>query len=350
MKKQLDALTSTRAIAAILVVIHHFGRTVFPFKYAPDFFHNGNLAVGYFFVLSGFVLFEVYHQQPVNYFAFLKKRMARIYPLYVVGGLLCIGVMVFDFFYSHSSIPNELPEQTAIYLLFLQSYIPKFPLAINGPGWSLSVEMLFYLLFIPLLTLLKKHIKTFLLFFITLFIISQAIHIYFHYYEDTISESVADTITFNPFIHLSQFITGMLGGFIYHKTNFNFAKNKWFSLIICMIICLVIAIRPHYLSFHAGLLDPLFMLLIISIAKRSPHILLSKYFVFLGNASYAIYILQDPVHSFAIRLNNKLHLPQFYFFYTFLFTLIIISMLAYKYFEIPLRNYINSGNDKPLNN
>src|SRR4051812_17074411 len=87
---QIDSLTSTRAVAAIMVFIHHFGREIFPFSKWPKVFSSGNLAVSYFFVLSGFVLYIGYHGKNFSYGDFLKRRIARIVPIYEIALFLAV--------------------------------------------------------------------------------------------------------------------------------------------------------------------------------------------------------------------------------------------------------------------
>ncbi len=69
---KINSLTSTRAIAAIVVVIFHYAGDLFPYNKCGNLFHSGNLSVGYFYVLSGFVLYI--SQRKIKYFAFLKNR------------------------------------------------------------------------------------------------------------------------------------------------------------------------------------------------------------------------------------------------------------------------------------
>jgi peptidoglycan/LPS O-acetylase OafA/YrhL len=87
----LDAL---RGIAALVVVQFHlhelFGRLIFP---------HGYLAVDFFFMLSGFVLRFAYQQRLDTGWSlsrFLRVRLIRLYPLYLLGLLLGLGMFLLD--------------------------------------------------------------------------------------------------------------------------------------------------------------------------------------------------------------------------------------------------------------
>ena len=97
MKQQINSLTATRAIAAIMVYIFHFGRDIYPFNKLNSVFGCGNISVSYFFVLSGFVLFISYFKNKFTWGGFLAKRLIRIAPAYFIA--LGISVLLYFFFY-----------------------------------------------------------------------------------------------------------------------------------------------------------------------------------------------------------------------------------------------------------
>jgi hypothetical protein len=63
---RIEQLTFTRFIAAVAVVIFHFGREVFPFQHPilQPLVLSANIGVSYFFILSGFVMIIAYNKQP----------------------------------------------------------------------------------------------------------------------------------------------------------------------------------------------------------------------------------------------------------------------------------------------
>ena len=92
---QLPALTSLRFIAAFAVLLLHYRDLLGPL---PDGVFRaivgGQYGVTFFFILSGFILTYRYHDwfaggvTDGRYWRFQRYRIARIYPVYILGLLL----------------------------------------------------------------------------------------------------------------------------------------------------------------------------------------------------------------------------------------------------------------------
>lgn len=351
MKSKIDSLTATRAVAAILVVIHHFGTGTFPFSYAPDLFKNGNLAVGYFFALSGFVMYHTYSTKSVPYSTFLKRRAAKIFPLYFLALFITIIIPVLThYFHPGNALPQNLTKQILFSVTFVQAWVPNYALSLNGPGWSLSIEAFFYVFFPLLLIFQEKRINLFILFTIALYIATQAFHLHYFPYKAVLSSRMQDVVFFNPLLHLNQFLIGMLGAYVFSKTKISVATARVIAILSTVLIITLIAWRPHNISYHTGLITPLFAVFIISVALADPRLLKIKPFVLLGSASYGIYILQLPVYELFSLANNYMHISAAYFFYSYLIVLITISILCYYYIEKPMHRWINSFGKKKITN
>lgn len=354
---QLDQITFTRFIAALTVVFFHYGQSVFPAN-IPFLFENitaGPIAVGYFYVLSGFIMAIAYYQpQHDKQIAISKKkywiaRFARIYPVYLLALLIIVAAKFKTLADNWETLP--------LHLLLLQSWIPGYPITLNTPGWSLSVEAFFYLCFpFLLIWIYKRGTKSMTLFCLLLWIATQVILL-----SALNSEAYApkthlhDFIYYNPLMHLSSFIMGMLCGIYYKNSEKNkWVKNNsfWLGLSFALLFLLIWA-RPHLeqfldfkLAFTNGLLAPAFLLIIVLLGKNRGAI--TKHFshawlILLGEASYSLYILQKPIHGLYDKIiTPRIPLPEFIHFYIFLILLIIISILSYLYFEKPMRKMIRS--------
>ena len=118
----------------------------------PSLFNSGYLAVGLFFVLSGFVLAYNYplgESWSSGYRQrFAVARFARIYPAYCIGLLLSAPWVALSLAGNISVIRMCKALITAgLTWTLLQAWIPQTAMAWNGPGWSLSVESAFYCCF-----------------------------------------------------------------------------------------------------------------------------------------------------------------------------------------------------------
>src|SRR5258705_9207014 len=100
-KQPLHALTSMRFVAAFMVIIFHMSSDAPFFAAVPWPLHSiidcGYVWVGFFFVLSGFILSYQYldRVQSGRFSAkeFLIARFARIYPGHLVGFLAVAGLL-----------------------------------------------------------------------------------------------------------------------------------------------------------------------------------------------------------------------------------------------------------------
>ncbi|QLC20961.1 acyltransferase [Parasphingopyxis sp. CP4] len=155
----LGALTALRGIAAWYVVLYHVrlsSSDLFP-ESIVAIFSKGYLAVDFFFLLSGFVIWLSYRDRlSENGVAaiphFLARRFARIYPLHFV--ILC-GAVVFALL--HIAVDRSSPEafplhELPLHFLLVQNWGFTDALSWNDPAWSISTEMAAYLLF-PIIAL-----------------------------------------------------------------------------------------------------------------------------------------------------------------------------------------------------
>lgn len=336
-----DQLTFTRFVAAISIVIYHFGDIYPPFNYPyiASLIHSANIGVSYFFVLSGVVMVFAYQKfNNIGVLSYLKKRGARILPLYYFA-MLCMLAYYFIRIKVLNQSSNYSPSLQDVFLhsTLLQSWFPQKATTINTAAWSLSVEMFFYLLF-PLLFKWFKNKTTLSTFAFTfsIYLLSQVI---FHYALDT---TYATTAFYHPLLHLNSFIIGLFVGFVTIKNSKTLARNNLIPLIGTMFIITGLMIFPiPNISFHNGAMSPLFGLFIyyLSTDKSFLTSLFKKpIMINLGEISYGIYILQFPVFFFfTATLTFFGYKIDTILFYVFLLILVIVSALSYHWIEKPLR-------------
>jgi peptidoglycan/LPS O-acetylase OafA/YrhL len=147
-----------RAVAALAIVVYHVylsaapGAGPAPLGPAVKVTDALQAGVTLFFVLSGFLLFRPYVASVIRGVplprlrAYLVNRALRILPAY--WAVLLVVALLFE----HELLRR--PSQLLANAFLAQTYVPSF---INGagivPSWSLTVEVIFYLL-VPLLGVL----------------------------------------------------------------------------------------------------------------------------------------------------------------------------------------------------
>ncbi|MBW4888783.1 acyltransferase family protein [Mucilaginibacter sp. HMF5004] len=109
-------------------------------------------------------------QKKVNIISYYINRLARIYPVYFIALAMTMALMV-----SHHIIEIKAFLLGAV---LMQAWVPPYAVSLNSPGWSLSVEVLFYLLFPFLLNYIyqKNHFKRTAIIVIAFWCISQYVY------------------------------------------------------------------------------------------------------------------------------------------------------------------------------
>lgn len=156
---KLAPLTSLRFAAALLVFAYHAPATQ---AFGRDY-TLGQAGVGFFFVLSGFILTYTYSDALTGAVrdvrAFYVARVARVFPAYVVATLFALLVLArFGGPFWNPATPAVRTAALLAQLLAVQAWVPdeRIYLGINSPAWSVSVEAFFYALF-PLLILVLSR-------------------------------------------------------------------------------------------------------------------------------------------------------------------------------------------------
>ncbi|KKC24383.1 acyltransferase family protein [Sphingomonas sp. SRS2] len=152
-RHELRPLTSARGIAAWYVVLYHIRDSA---SFLPPgviaFFAKGYLAVDFFFVLSGFVIWLNYGQllhehrwRGVPHF--LWRRLARVYPLHMLMLFAAIAFAVVCVATGRGMPLNFAWETLPYHLLLIQNWGLIDGLGWNVPAWSISCEFAAYLVF-----------------------------------------------------------------------------------------------------------------------------------------------------------------------------------------------------------
>ncbi|MGY5450574.1 acyltransferase family protein [Agarivorans sp. MS3-6] len=355
---RVESLTFFRFIAALIVVIFHFGD-------ATGF--EGALIAGpemvtFFFVLSGFVMSISHFERDIKTRSYLWARVSRIVPIYMVGILLVIGL---DFYHNTPIWWSAL----LLNVTFLQSWVSPYPLSINYPGWSLSVEAFFYLSFPFILLYIKKNkcsVKSLAIYSAVYWLITQTILTYALSKEtnSAYSSLLNDLIYYFPASHLCSFLIGISGGiWLLHnrsnKSNDTIGSTR-LPIASAVTIVLVLDNKEHLVDvigfavpFSSSFLAPLFLIFIISLSlcqSTLASFFSRKPLVLLGEASFSLYILQVPVHKLYTMLSSKFFITSpLINFLTYLISLVFISILTFLYFEKPSNKFLRYQLPKLLN-
>ena len=160
----VEALDGFRALGALLVLAFHFwqqswvGPHFTVLGHRVDFTNivvNGSLGVELLFLLSGFCLYYPLAMHPerrlsLGHYAY--KRAVRILPGYLLCVLACSAWQI------GRLDPAVLRSQFLANMTFTQMMTPALAYnRINGPLWSIAVEIQFYILFPLLAKPFRRH-------------------------------------------------------------------------------------------------------------------------------------------------------------------------------------------------
>ena len=368
----LGGLTGLRFLAALHVMLMHRAQPYL--GWTPTWARNvvaaGYTSVSLFFVLSGFILAYTYLEpgtpRPVNQRAFWIARASRVYPVYLLALLAALPSFLGLVLARDGQMlgPNTNPLKIAVASIGLaQAWSWTTVWQWNSPGWSLSVEAFFYLVFpfvtIPLVRAARgREIRACALLW-ALALLPPLVYLLLN--PEGIGAGMPSSrdpillmVKFNPLFRLPEFLLGVVLGKLFLDRGGSggavTARRDWMSGPAAGLLVAVLALSPilPYVLLHNSLLTPLFALLVLGLASRRGRLarLLSQpTMVRLGEASYALYLLHQPIWWWMTTLArvNALDRQPDRFFWGYCGITLGLSVLIYEVVEQPARRAIRSA-------
>lgn len=344
-RPQLDGLTAVRGIAAWFVVLYHIRAST---PWLPDgvmaLAHKGYLAVDFFFLLSGFVIWlsareDFAARGLAATGAFLRRRMARIYPLYAV--MLALTILFAALVHTTGRDMDNYPwAELPLHILMLQNWGFTDALSWNHPAWSISTEFAAYLLF-PLIALapLCRAPRLALLIGIALLIggMAAALHgMGFH----TLGQNIPHTGLIRC---LAEFTAGCLLCALWQKGVDAQARLALIGTTLVAVGGWLINPANELWAFPLIATSAIYLIADFSRSGRT----IWRPLVFLGEISYATYLSHFMLFIwFKIAFvkdaaNIQPHLIALFLALTFL-----ASVLLYQWVEVPGRRLARSATQK----
>jgi peptidoglycan/LPS O-acetylase OafA/YrhL len=324
----IKEIQSLRAVAIICVLIYHI--------YDDSVLKYGYIGVDIFFVISGYLITKLIEDKNhIKFLEFIKRRILRIAPIYFLS--IAIFLIIIPLFSYPFDVKNNLKVIPSS-LIFIPNIFWMLNISYwDGDAslrwfihlWSLGVEIQFYITF-PILYFLctKSNHKKLAIFITTIFsiILTQYIFTY-----------VSETAAFYFFgTRYWEFLIGSC--FAIYKFNFSSTqKNIFFitglTLIIISIFGIIDIDKPP--SFYCAI--PCIATALIIVSQNSGNylnkIFNSRPLILIGNSSYSIYLIHQPIVAFIKTYNINLTKEQV------LVLCILIGFFFYRYLEIPISKF-----------
>jgi exopolysaccharide production protein ExoZ len=265
----IGSLQALRGLSALAVVFYHAG-------YLIGGFHADFGAVATFFVISGFIMCFIAEREPADFF---QRRLIRIVPMYwlctIVLALVVERSAFFRFWNWHADFTTSLFRS----LLFL----PSADAPMLGVGWTLNLEMYFYVLFAAALRISPKHAPI-----LTAAAVVSILSLPAFGCAATVCKVYA-----HPYVYF--FLYGII---LYYAWSFlrtappssSFGYAAWALVVLCYVV-------------QAATSDAIYPVVIVAaalLASTANADLRWRPAIILGDASYSIYL----THTIVMRLIN----------------------------------------------
>lgn len=341
---KIESIQLLRAVAVLLVVYAHAFDIVDKKPLQAGFYYLENwgaIGLDLFFVISGFIMTIVTPRYIISHDwkDFTVKRIIRIIPLYWILSFSFSALLFLK------GTPNTISEILKT-VLFFPFFDTEFTAPIVHVGWSLSLEIYFYLL-------------------ISLFLVKASSRIYTYLIITLVGLSIIGVVV-NPENALIKFLTsplliefalGILAGVLYKKiSSTEPQKLKWKAMAVALTLLgavwmLATIITGYFevsearlvlvdnqLAFIRSLVwgVPCFALLLGLVLSESLFKLkVPRFFILMGDASFSCYLLH---RIFFLPLSKKIYsffnLENTDVFIPFSLGIVIVgSIFFYLYFE-----------------
>ena len=330
-RKEIDGL---RGIAIIPVILYHLN---------IPFFSGGYIGVDIFFVISGFLITSIIHnnikEKKFSLLDFYERRLRRIIPILYLILILSIPFTLINFIEVDSR--NFFESLFAVitfssnFLFWLEEgeyFTRENSLKPLLHTWSLSIEMQFYIIF-PLIIIILEKVKK-----LKIMIISLTCFFSF-LIANWLSLVNPDASFYLSLTRIWELLLGSLCALLRISRNKVKSKSEYICYISLITIFLSVfffndkTLHPSFFSLFP-VLATCFLILFSEESTSFKRILQFGPLVVVGLISYSLYILHFPMIAFLkyldIRMSRNI-------IFVFLICLFLISYFSWVYIETPFR-------------
>ena len=320
---QLDALTSLRFLAALYVLAFHYA-SLFPQSLSHDYgLGLGYSGVTFFFVLSGFILAHNYGRQAggagIDLRAYAIARVARIFPVLLLSLAVALPVLALDLALTADASFRAVKLSSIVLApLGLQAWAPGSASTFNGPSWSVSAELFFYLVlpFVlgPILRRPLAWCAGVLALWAALAVTAWQLWLQLGdgssviFGHATLRLAVIEqTLKYLPPVRLPEFLLGIIVYALWAGRRDSLRGPRMLvALVLALAAMPALAVTAPEIVLHNGLTALVWAPLIVWAAGTRGGLLHHPFAVYLGRISYSLYLLHLPLGALVICCDQLL--------------------------------------------
>src|SRR6266850_5677768 len=295
---RLGGMEALRCVAAVMIVIFH--TVEIPHIAVPSYLNviktHFGMGVPLFYTLSGFVLAYGYMESlgtRNQIIQFYIRRFFRIAPLFYV--MLGTWIVFGEIKWEHFSVSYS---DIALNLTLLFGLVPGRHVSIVWAGWSIGIEILFYIVFPVFAVLLTSIRSAVIALCISLLVSSME-------FRALTSLNVGSYAYMNLITQLPFFIGGILAYFVWRDDNFKERRLLGSAMFIGVLLTAASMVYSRtvytFLVAVPGVMGDLYIwvlvlaALIMSICYSPNPIVVNRVTRHLGQASFSMYLLHPLI-------------------------------------------------------
>jgi peptidoglycan/LPS O-acetylase OafA/YrhL len=342
-RRAYRTLEGLRAVGAFLVVMRHVP-SLFVGVRVPESF----LAVDLFYLVSGFVVAHAYGPQLAaggSFSAFIKTRIIRLYPLYLVGLAVGIVVALIAVIGDPAGWWNWTRLATSIVTGVLM--IPMFPglpasgTALDGPIWTLLPELIANAVYARFIRFMNLAVV------LAIMALSAAGLVVAAMTEGTLDVGYNPTDQWAALARVGySFFAGVL---IHRFVGAREHRSAWASWICLAVLGVILAVRPPEdwaSNYELAVILFGFPALIAIAATLEPGPVVGRAFSRLGLLSYGVYLLHQPLGHLIETAVRWFHIPIHrggaFVGLAFIVAVVALSEWLDKAYDAPVRKVLRA--------
>ena len=348
-----EATNLLRGICAFSILVWHYQHFFYAgtnaidfeekaqpfFQYLDIFYRFGNLAVPIFWCISGLVITHTHiNNSEISARNFLTARVARLYPIHL---LTLIVVVILQIISNYKYNEFQIYSENDLYhfvlnLFFIQSWGFGRGYSFNYPTWSVSVEIIVYVIFFLILKKIQKfRIFSALVVWVVCMIINSR------------SDRVFSKLFFLEC--LEYFAAGMIIYFVVEKINKQGMGVQKLIINLVIFMSILSARFLDVLVFDTGAKAwSLAMIYFVFIAAQIDGTIFARQFKkikLFGDLSYSVFLWHIPIQISIKMIFPSSKVSDSYetsnlFFAFYLIVTYLVGYFSFKFIEQPAQRYL----------